>query len=256
MHIYIYDSEVSNNPKYQSTTAKIETRITDLGLNGKIIRLSMITSLGEAIANEVKKGAKTITVVGEESSFFAAVNKIASLKTIKVINNKIPLAFIPINSSIIGEKFGISNFEEACDAISARRIINFDLGQANNELFLTEARIVSENSIIDIDQNYSIELLNPGNIKVVNLPVFSQVPPQSQIKADDKKLELLIENIKGRGLAKQKITNQSIFSFNELTVINKKHKLVLDNYKELVPPVVIRVAPVKIEIITGKQRGF
>jgi hypothetical protein len=50
MHIYIYDSFV-NQKKYDSTTAKIETRITDLGLNGKIVRLGIIISVEEVINN-------------------------------------------------------------------------------------------------------------------------------------------------------------------------------------------------------------
>lgn len=256
MHIYIYDSEINNNPKFLNTTAKIETRITDLGLNGKIVRLSMMTSLGETIANELKKGAKTITIVGTDDSFFAAVNKIALLAKQNTFNVKVPLGFIPIKESIIAPKLGIANYESACDVLSARRIMSFDLGKANNELFLTEAKIASEDTIIDIDQNYSIELLRPGYIKVLNLPVFTNPPNTNNIKGDDGVLELIIENTKGKGINKDRVINQSVFSFKNLVVLNKKKKLLLDGYKEISPPVEIKIANIKIDIIIGKDRQF
>ena len=38
MHVYIYDSFL-NHKKFEKIIARIETRVTDLGLNGKINRL-------------------------------------------------------------------------------------------------------------------------------------------------------------------------------------------------------------------------
>ena len=50
----------------------MEIRLTDLGLNGKIIRLSGIKNIRGTIQNEIKLGAKTIVAVGNNQT----VNKI------------------------------------------------------------------------------------------------------------------------------------------------------------------------------------
>ncbi|MCK4553680.1 hypothetical protein KAU19_01815, partial [Candidatus Parcubacteria bacterium] len=63
MHIYIYDSYV-NQKKYDKVLARIETRITDLGLNGKISRLGLMKNIPDLVYNELKRGVKTIIAVG------------------------------------------------------------------------------------------------------------------------------------------------------------------------------------------------
>jgi hypothetical protein len=75
MHLYIYDDFLEKS-KYSKTINKIETWITDLGLNGKIIRLNNLNNVEGAIWGEIKRGARTLVVVGNDSTF----NKI--LKTL------------------------------------------------------------------------------------------------------------------------------------------------------------------------------
>jgi hypothetical protein len=71
MHVYIYDDYL-NKGKYHKVINRIEIRLTDLGLNGKIIRLGDIKNIKGTIQNEIKLGAKTIIAVGNNQT----VNKI------------------------------------------------------------------------------------------------------------------------------------------------------------------------------------
>ena len=48
MHVYIYDDYLAKG-KYNKAINRMEIRITDLGLNGKILRLSGIKNVKAAI---------------------------------------------------------------------------------------------------------------------------------------------------------------------------------------------------------------
>src|SRR5680860_1199287 len=129
MHVYIYDDYVSTK-KYDTTLAHIETRITDLGLNGKIIRLDVMKNVAEAVASEIKRGAKTIVAVGNDKT----INKIINSITLFAIRNQtevdIPLGLITVGDkgNSIAPALGIESGEKGCDSLSARRIAKLDLG--------------------------------------------------------------------------------------------------------------------------------
>ena len=257
MHVYIYDSFV-NEKKNNNIVAKIETRITDLGLSGKIIRLNVVNSIFDAIENEIKKGAKTIIVVGNNHIFNLAINSIINLKTVSFHGYKVPLGFIPVGKkgNEIADFLGINYNVDACDTLSARRIKSVGLGQINNNYFFAQAEIPTTNTVIEIDKNFSIEISESGKIYVVNLPVFVDLPKEIVIGEG---LKLLI-NTKGSSnkylpldLKKSK---KSIFSFNKLQLINPKDPIVLDNSVEIKTPVDVKFSSKKIDIIVGKNRIF
>ncbi len=253
MHIYIYDSFV-NQKKYDSTTAKIETRITDLGLNGKIVRLGMMNSVDEVINNEIKKGAKTIVVVGNNDIFNKAINAIAKTSQEITLTKKIPLGFIPVGkkNNDIAKFLGIGFEESACNIISARRIQTLDLGLANDNYFLTEASITTSGTNLEIDQNYTIEIKEPGTIKIINFPVNTKLPKNFYCCAQDQILDLYIEKTQKKKLFSGNKEENSLIPFKLLTVINKKKPLIIDETKKLNTPVNIQIAKQKISLIVGK----
>ena len=194
MHIYIYDKFLSQK-KHDTSLARIETRITDLGLNGKIVRLNLTNSVYEAVENEVKNSAKTIIVVGNDSLLNQVVNVMAKLSFLKILTTKIPLGFIPVGkkNNTLGPTLGIEPEEGACDVLSARRITTLDLGKAGDEYFLAQATITSKGTSVEIDQNYSIEIMGTGEIGVVNLPSGKYLPTDAKSNASDGVLELFIK---------------------------------------------------------------
>lgn len=257
MHIYIYDNLITSKT-YEKTLAKIETRITDLGLNGKIIRLGISQSVFDSIENELKKGAKTIIVVGGNSLLNKAIDAMAKLGAGNM-NKRVPLGFIPVGNEVneIASFLGLGYAEEACDVIAARRTMNFDLAKANNYHFLTHAIIPSENTIIEIDKDYSIEILEKGKIYIINLPVLKDLPEGVNFSAADNSLELFIVAGNNKRLFPLggKSLNHSIFSFEKLNIHNKTHKLLVDSANEVQPPVEITIAKEKLCFIVGKERN-
>ena len=253
MHIYIYDSFV-NQKKYDATAARIETRITDLGLNGKIVRLGLMNSIDEVIKNEMKKGAKTIIVVGNNDIFNKAINAIARTTQEITLARHVPLGFIPVGkyNNGIAASFGIGQEEAACNIISARRIKKFDLGLANDYYFLTEASISTAGTSLEIDQNYVLQIQEPGNIKIINFAIDTKLPENISSSAQDGSLDLFIEKREKKFFSKNS-DSQTIIPFKFITILNQNKPVTIDQNTHLTTPVNIQIAKQKIEIIVGKN---
>lgn len=254
MHVYIYDSFL-NQKKYEKVMARVETRITDLGLNGKINRLGPMKNINDLISTELSRGAKTITAVGNDETVCRAINSMAG--------SDVALGIIPISKekNLIAASLGIGNEEDACDILSARRIIKLDLGQANNLYFLANALITNRGTTIEINKNYSIEIMEGGEVGIVNLATEGDIPECRLLykninsNPQDGILELFIKTKQSKGFLK-KLTGQSVFPFKKLTVINEQHPVILDGAIEIKTPVEISVAKQALNVIVGKDRGF
>jgi len=252
MHVYIYDSFLAQK-KYDRILANIETRITDLGLNGKICRLGIMKNVYDMIENELKRGAKTIIAVGNDHTINQIINPLA--------NHNVPLGIIPVgqNNNLIATALGIEPEEAACDILSARRIIKLDLGKANNYYFLSNATINNQGTSIKINKDYSIEIMSQGETRVINLTApDNDLPiPGTQDKFDpqDGILELFIKTKISKNILK-KITGHSIFPLKKLTIINEKLPVVLDNSIQITTPVQIGVVKQKLNVIVGRKRNF
>jgi len=250
MHVYIYDSFV-NQKKYQRALANVETRITDLGLNGKICRLGVMTKIQDIVTNEIRRGAKTIIAVGNDQTINQAINAL--------VGSEVPLGIIPIGSeyNTVAECLGINSAEEACDILSARRIEKLDLGKANYFYFLTNASITGKGTVVEINQDYSIEILEKGSIHIVNLPPENKInlPARGKFDPQDGRLELYIKTEAKKNFFK-KIVDQSVFTFEKLTINNNSYPLLIDNATQVAPPVEINIAKRALNVIVGKKRNF
>lgn len=260
MHVYIYDSFLAHK-KYDKILAAIETRITDLGLNGKISRLGPMKNIKSMVESEIKRGIKTVVAVGNNHTVNEAINAMTAFDKFKTYKNSAPLGIIPIGkgNNTIAESLGINGEEEACDILSARRIEELDLGLANNRFFLLNAAIDSQGTTIEINQTYSIEIMNKGEISVINLPDKNFASNKAKFNPQDGILELLIRTKKSGGFLKiggEKI-GESVFSLKKLTIHNNKSQpVVLDGCVEIPAPAEISVIKKKINVIIGKGRSF
>jgi hypothetical protein len=258
MHIYIYDTYV-NQSKYDRVLARIETRITDLGLNGKIVRIGVMNSAEEAIKNELRKSAKTIIAVGNNATFNTALNTIAKFGFRNNLGKTVPLGFIPVDKhdNEIADLLGIGMEEAACDILSARRITGLDLGLAGDRHFLTQAMIPAEGTTVEIDQNYSIEITQSGMIGIANLPFENILPEGAKSSAIDGAMELcIISKQSKKFIPIVGKTSQSVFSFKTLNIFNKKTPITVDGAIQIKTPVSIKMATEKLGVIVGKNRMF
>lgn len=254
MHVYIYDSYV-NQKKYDNIVARIETRITDLGLNGKIFRLGIMNSIDEVVENEIKKGAKTIVAVGNDFIFNKVINSAAKLYSRNISNKNVPIGFIPIGNedNTLAKILGINNSENACNTLSARRIEKVILGKANNNYFLTTASINTRGTILEIDENFSIENHEPGEVLITNQQTNT---PENNKKKATNNLKLVIKTRETKKIIpiRHGPINKTVLPFSKLKIINKKSPLIIDGSVKINTPVEISQAKEKLNLIVGKER--
>jgi hypothetical protein len=257
MHVYIYDEYV-NKKKYDNILARVETRITDLGLNGKIIRLGVMKNINEAIDSEMKRGAKTIVAVGDDGTVNKIINAMIKAETRSQLSAEIPFGIIPIGkeNNKIADCLGIGEAEEAGDVLSARRIEKLDIAQAGNNYFLSQAKIESRGTTLEIGKDYSIEIMETGEINIINLSTFLNLPENANSNPQDGVLELYIKTKGSRTLTKfNPGENQSLFSLKNLTIINNQSSITIDSAVKISTPAEISVTK-KLNIIVGKERKF
>ncbi|MFP4514905.1 MAG: hypothetical protein ACLFNO_02780 [Parcubacteria group bacterium] len=245
MHLYIYDDFLEKN-KYTKTVNRIETRITDLGLTGKIIRLSNLKNVESAIWGEIKRGARTLVVVGNDGSFNKVLKTLLAKEVLFFLKDLF-LAFIPVENTQVGLSLGIKSYTDACNILLARRTENIKVAKANDYFFLSQAEILAKNVSIKIEDSYSVESNDKSSIYVINMPSYniSKLLPK-KIDPRDNYLHIYINN-KGHSFIPVKKIELSSADKNYIT---------LDNSTQIDLPCSLSMSDKEINLIVGKKRVF
>jgi len=258
MYLYLYDNFLNAN-KYRKLLSKIETRLTDLGIGGKISRLSPLKNLRDLISDELRFGVKTIVAVGNDETVSTVINNIVNY-------DNIVFGIIPVGgNNTIASNLGIGHEELACDIISSRRIKKIDLGRVNNTYFISEINIAAENRItLECEDSYQIiPQTHTCLVRIYNLrPEGAEYNGRSDLfNPNDGFLEALVQPVHHMSktffglMKKSKHITNSIFPFKKISVLSKKSvTVVTDGRKILKPPVDIEVVPNKLTVIVGKNR--
>ncbi len=245
MHVYIYDDFLTKG-KYTKTVNRIETRLTDLGLSGKIVRLSNIKNFKGVIHGEVKRGAKTIVAVGNDATFNKLLN-VLLCDEISFFFKNLLLAFIPVEPSLIGKSLGINNYQEACNILLARRNEKINVAQANKHFFISQAYINNANTEIKIGEDFTVKPLEKGGSYIINMPSVELATQMPSVNPKNSNLHVYIQDR----------NSSSFFTANTVAVSNKSGGyLNLDNTINLPLPAKLSVSDKQINLIVGKNRVF
>lgn len=257
MYYYIYDSFLSNK-KYESTLSRIETRIMDLGINGKIEKMTLLKSMREIVEDAIKKGATTIIPIGNDET----VSKIISYLS----NYNIILGIIPVGPhNQIAQILGIPPEDKACDVLSARIIEKVDLGKVNNNYFLSYLEIPSNRELILECDQYTIAPLSEDT--TINIYNFGNILNRDKVSEkiynpQDGVLEAVIskksENWGPLKIFKKSFAESSIFPVKKIKIKCSKEcvPVMADGQVTIKTPVTVEVMPKKLKIIVGKNRMF
>ncbi|MEI6835266.1 MAG: diacylglycerol kinase family protein [Candidatus Falkowbacteria bacterium] len=247
MNIYIYDDYL-NKSKYSRILNRVEIRLTDLGLNGKIIRLGAIKNIRDVIQNEIKNGAKTIVAVGNNQTVNKIIGSVIDNELYGFFQKNILFSIIPIGEdNSIADSLGIRKEEEACNILLARRVKKIDIGIVNNYYFLNKATIPCQDTVLEIAGEYSIESQEKGVINIFNLKSDTSDDKNLKINPIDGKLDVYIKN-KNRDL--------SFISTKKIKITNPNYPLVLDGIIEIKTPADIGIISGKLNVVVGKDRSF
>lgn len=257
MYYYIYDSFLTDR-KHERVLAAIETRLTDLGITGKIGRLTPFTNARGLVRDETRRGVKTIVVVGNDETVAQVVGGIGDAS--------ITLGIIPVGASAnIAQSLGIPSGAEACDVLSRRVTQQIDLGLINGQYFLSEVRLPPGNFTVEAEGSFRISsLVADSDIVISNLRgIDTAVAGQASIKEpgdpQDGCLDVLIVPRQGR-MAKAfrgQAASATVIPLRKLTVKSDEPFAVsVDGRKTTYNNVVIEIAPGRLKVITGKERLF
>lgn len=248
MYYYVYD-EFVQDPKFERELSLIETRLTDLGIAGKIARLALFRDPKELIKDEIKKGAKTIIAVGNDSTLRKIIDAAAG--------SGVVIGLVPLGRemNLMSEMLGIPNGVEACDVLSARIVEELDLGSVNGNRFLNSAIIHhTANITVECDSSFKMKPVRKCTIELRNLaPAGDDIVSANPA---DSKLELVVRTPEKKLFGKKKITT-SVVPISEVTIISDSPMQVLadgDLFES--SEFKFRVLPKQLRVITGKGRMF
>lgn len=263
MYYYLYDTFLSDK-KYEKVIDRIKTRLLDLEIQGRHERLTLLKNIEELITDEVKRGANTVIVLGNDKTF---------LKVVEVVAKEgLTLGLIPLGpDNTIAQCLGIPLEDAACDVLAARKIVSFDLGQASaprgtsGQYFFSHLKINKNLNRLTIQKDNYQMVPQPGCVEVA---IYNfHCPDESgnferrfkKYSAQDQQLELMFKNPeKSKGWLRPKTKKLKVDSLIQGAKFEIKSfeyiAVLLDGYKVLKTPLTINVVPNKLKVIVGKTR--
>lgn len=254
MYYYIYDSFVSDH-KYQKAVQKIEHRLTDLGISGRKVQLSLLKSLKELVSDQYATGVKNFIAVGDDKTFLNLINAVAEFD--------VTVGYIPLGQEKdLADLFGIPQDEQACDILSARITQSVDLGKINHYYFLTNVKIQSQECILDCDEQYNVKVNSKDtSVEISNLNTHLMLPDIiGDINPCDGRLNIVVQSPSRpekslRNLFKKSRRTLSYFTIDTVKITRGKDlKAIVDGCRAVKMPIEISVAPNKLKLIVGKAR--
>jgi diacylglycerol kinase family enzyme len=250
MYVYLYDNFLKQK-KHESTLKAMETRLTDFGIAGKIIRLQNFTNAEAVIEEEKNKGASAVVIVGNDGTFGHVLSRAATCDIL--------FGFLPIGiGNSIAEVLGIPVGVEACDILSKRRKVKLDVGWFNNRYFVSRLHIPPSDISIEYDEKFKVSAKNKMELVVCNLQPFVWKGKKDYVvHPQDGKLEAFLRPVASRGIVREKFEDPSIFPFEEMIVSSKKPFAVeADGKQSKETKIKIKLAKSRINMIVGKERRF
>ncbi len=252
MYVYLYDNFLRGK-KFDSTIKAIETRLTDFGIAGKIIRLQNFTDSKAIIDDEIKKGVSGIVIVGNDATFGHVLSRAATCDVL--------FGFLPVGSNNkIAEVLGIPVGAGACDVLSKRRKVKLDVGWFNNRYFVSKLHIPPSKITIEYDEKFKVSTRDKVELIVCNLEPFEWKEKGTKghvIHPQDGKLEAFLRPVTSKGIFKEKFEEPSIFPFQEMVVSSRKPFLVQADGKESKETKIkIKLTRKRIQMVVGKERRF
>lgn len=252
MYVYLYD-DFLRQKKYDTLIKVMETRLTDFGIAGKIIRLQNFTNAKLVIDEEIRKGVSAIVIVGNDKTFGHVLSRAATCEVL--------FGFLPIGeNNSIAQVLGIPVGEAACEVLAKRRKLKLDVGWFNNRYFVSQLYIPPSKITVEYDERFRVSAQNEMELVVCNLQPFvwkgQGLNKQQVIHPQDGKLEAFLQPLQKK-FWRNVYEEPSVFPFEEMTVSSKTPFVVeADGTRSKETKIKIKLARSRIEMIVGKDRKF
>ncbi|HUC87249.1 MAG TPA: diacylglycerol kinase family protein [Candidatus Saccharimonadales bacterium] len=109
---------------------KLRDRLRELGIDGEFAKTTGPGDATKMTKLAIEKGHTTVVVVGGDGTVNEVVNG--------VTQENVAIGVIPIgNSNLLAQRLGITSWQQACEALAARRITSYGLIAAGQKYFLS-----------------------------------------------------------------------------------------------------------------------
>ncbi|MFH1789687.1 MAG: diacylglycerol kinase family protein [bacterium] len=253
MYVYLYDNFLRKK-NFVSIIRSIEVRLTDYGIAGKILRLQNYIDVKPLVEDEIKKGAKTVVIVGNDSTFGQVLSRSATCDCI--------FGFLPVGSNnTIANILGVPIGLEACDVLSRRRKERLDVGWMNNRYFVSQLHIKPSRIEVVYDEKFKVKSGDKMEVVVCNLQPFyykhSNSAATRVVNPQDNKLEAFLRPLAKKGWFGYSYEEPSIFPFEEMVIEGKEPFTVeADGKISKEVKLKIKLARSKIQMVVGRDRKF
>jgi len=249
-YFYLYDSYLQDRA-YAPQLIKLEGTLTDLGLQGKVGRLTLLKSVKDLVESAMREGSTTVVAVGNDTT----VSRLAEVLAGK---RNVTMGFIPLGTerqnlaTILGIPVGIL----ACHVLSSRVIQELNLGKVNGSYFIQSVTLQGKPTL-ECESHYRLTVASPHNIKICNLDKFNghgvSNPQNNLLEAVLK--PLAAKHWWGWG---QKLGDMSIVPAKTIRLSSAGEELAImvDGYRTVKTPVSVSVATERLRFIVGKKRLF
>lgn len=252
MYYYLYDSFVGAK-KYQSEIFHIEARLADLGIQGRIGRLTSLKSADEMIGRAIEQGATTIVAVGNDETVTRVIRMI--------IDARVTLGIIPVEGpGGIASFFGIPRGVVACDILSSRIIEKMDVGRINNTYFLSSVHIPNGGVSLKVNNAFTITPRDTGQqVAIMNFGSYGERGQSFATNPADGRLELVVT---GERSCWPRFGRQSeewsVLPIKRVSVASTGEavELISDGVEHHRTPATIEIVPKRLSIIVGRGRNF
>ncbi len=270
MYFYLYDSYLGEG-KYEKEMSEIESYLTDLGITGPIERVSVFKTVKDILKSAVKKGAKTVVIVGNDNTFREAIKVIPDFS--------VTFGLIPVGGeSDIAKFLGIPQGVLSCDTLSARIVEKIDIGKistpggsrhesGNGKYFFSSVTIPKTLNKMRCDGSFNLVPKEMGNITICNTS-FSEEAASLQydfMDPRDGKLDLFISTsppsffgkVRWWFGGKANAARQSHLTVNKIRIESESGVAVYVDKAKMEDKVFeIGMAEEKIRFIVGRGRLF
>lgn len=245
MYVYVYDDFLQDR-RYERDIALIETRLTDLGITGNIVRLAFFRDAQQVLRQEIGKGIKTIVAVGNDTTLEKVLNAVEETRTV--------VGYIPITpDNPFAELLGVPQGAAACDILSARLVEDIDIGEVNGHRFLHEATMDGTGCVIACDDRYTLSVRRRAQFSFINLS--AELPDVGVISPVDGRLTL-VTRISRLALFGKKIDIGKVHIANMRVYAPKPVILQADGKKITAQEFSFTTLPGRLRVITGRERRF
>jgi len=252
MYQYIYDHYLGNK-KYDKVLAKIEARLIDLGIQGKINKITLLKNFEVYVNEIVAKQPEALVVVGNDETVAKILNIIAEKEVV--------LGIIPIGEpNTIAGYFGIPKEEAACEVVSARKIKEVDLGKINGQFFMSAVEVFGEGATVICNNKFEIKALkDTEKIGIYNL--CFETGSHQIFNPQDGQLELISAPKEQKGFwgfkSKKQLT-ESLIKIKKAKILSSPatSSVLVDGHKIMKTPAEVTLGEKKLRVIVGKERKF